>query len=146
MLSGFLSTGNLCLIHHLKVFVFKSLLTTPSSVLPLHLKQTFLPIISIFTEAEGIESRLPFKTFSTLLTKFLSLHIINYQSRNSTAQLSSISDTSKLFKTLPTQQQYYYLVKDQESHVSQLLTFFGVYDFAINTPYSFLFNDDMNLV
>ena len=36
--------------------------------LPLHLKQTFLPIIWIFTEDEGdgIESRLPFKIFSTL--------------------------------------------------------------------------------
>ena len=28
-----------------KLFVFRSLLTTPSNVLPLHLKQTFLPII-----------------------------------------------------------------------------------------------------
>ena len=51
------------------LFVFKSLLTTPSNVLPLHLKQTFLPIILIFTEGEGdgIKSRLPFKIFSTLL-------------------------------------------------------------------------------
>ena len=47
-----------------KLFVFKSLLTMPSNVLPLHLKQ----IIWIFTEGEGdgIESRLPFKIFSTL--------------------------------------------------------------------------------
>ena len=51
-----------------KLFVFKSLLTTASNILPLHLKQPFLPIISIFTEGEGdgIESRLPFKIFSTL--------------------------------------------------------------------------------
>ena len=51
-----------------KLFVFKSLLTTPSNVLPLHLKQTFPPIIWIFTEGEGdgIKSRLPFKIFSTL--------------------------------------------------------------------------------
>jgi hypothetical protein len=51
-----------------KLFVFKKLLTIPSNVLPLHLKQTFLPIIRIFTEGEGdeIESRLPFKIFSTL--------------------------------------------------------------------------------
>ena len=51
-----------------KLFVFKSLLTTPSNVLPLHLKQTFPPTIWIFTEGEGdgIKSRLPFKTFSTL--------------------------------------------------------------------------------
>ena len=40
----------------------------PSNVLPLHLKQAFPPIIWIFIEGEGdgIESRLPFKTFSTL--------------------------------------------------------------------------------
>ena len=52
-----------------KVFALKSLLTTTSNVLPLHLKQTFPPIIWIFTEVEddGIESRLPFIIFSTLL-------------------------------------------------------------------------------
>ena len=40
----------------------------PSNILPLQLKQTFPPIIWIFTEDEGdgIESRLPFKIFSTL--------------------------------------------------------------------------------
>ena len=38
----------------------------PSNVLPLHLKQTFRPIIWIFTEGDEIESRLPFKIFSTL--------------------------------------------------------------------------------
>ena len=39
-----------------------------SNVLPLHLKEIFPPIIWIFTEGEGIgiESRLPFKIFSTL--------------------------------------------------------------------------------
>ena len=49
-------------------FVFKSLLTIPSNVLPLHLKKTFPAIIWIFTEGkdDGIESRLPFKIFSTL--------------------------------------------------------------------------------
>ena len=36
-----------------KLFVFKSLLTTSSNILPLHLKKTFLPIIWIFTE-DGI--------------------------------------------------------------------------------------------
>ena len=47
---------------------FKSFLTRPSIVLPLHLKQTFPSIIWIFTKSEGdgIESRLPFKIFSTL--------------------------------------------------------------------------------
>ena len=51
-----------------KLFVFKSLLTMPSNVLPLHLKQTFPPKIWIFTEGEGngIKFRLPFKIFSTL--------------------------------------------------------------------------------
>ena len=39
------------------------------NVLPLHLKHTFPPIIWIFTEGEGIKSRLPFKVFSTLQTK-----------------------------------------------------------------------------
>ena len=39
----------------------------PSNVLPLHLKQTFPPMIWIFTEGDGIESRLPFKIFSTLI-------------------------------------------------------------------------------
>ena len=40
----------------------------PSNVFSLLLKQTFTPIIWIFTECEGdgIESRLPFKIFSTL--------------------------------------------------------------------------------
>ena len=40
----------------------------PSNVLPLHLMQTFPPIIWIFTEGlgGGIESRLPLKIFSTL--------------------------------------------------------------------------------
>ena len=49
-----------------KLFVFKRLLATPSNVLPLHLKETFPPIIWIFTEGEsdGIKSRLPFKIFS----------------------------------------------------------------------------------
>ena len=44
------------------------MLTKPSNVLPLHLKQTFPPIIWIFTEGEddGIKSKLPFKIFSTL--------------------------------------------------------------------------------
>ena len=51
-----------------KLFVFKGLLTMPSNVLPVRIKQTFLPIIWIFNEDEGvgIKSRLPFKIFSTL--------------------------------------------------------------------------------
>ena len=40
----------------------------PNNVLPLHPKQTFPPIIWIFTEGEGdgIEPRLPIEIFSTL--------------------------------------------------------------------------------
>ena len=61
-----------------KLFVFKSLLTMPSNVLPLHLKQTFPSIIWIFTEGEGdgIESRLSSWIFSTLPT-FSSRYISN---------------------------------------------------------------------
>ena len=70
-------------------FVFKSLLTTPSNVLPLHLKQTFQLIIWIFTEVEGgeIKSRLHFKIFSTLcdcrrdlpnLCRFVALNCWSY--------------------------------------------------------------------
>ena len=52
-----------------KFFVFKILLTTPSNVLPLHLKQIFPPII--FTEGDGIKSRLSFKIFSTLQSTYV---------------------------------------------------------------------------
>ena len=51
-------------------FLFsKVLLITPGNVLPLHLKQTFPPIIWNFTEGEGggMESRLSFEIFFTLL-------------------------------------------------------------------------------
>ena len=52
-----------------KLLKTKSLLRTTSNVLPLYLEQTCSPIIWIFTkgEGDGIESRLPFKIFSTLL-------------------------------------------------------------------------------
>ena len=62
-------------------FVFKSLLRMPSNVLPLHLKQTFQLIIWIFIEGEGdgIESRLPFKIFSTLTKKcFIEASVSNF--------------------------------------------------------------------
>ena len=56
-----------------KLFSFKTLLATPSNVLPLHLKQTFSLIIRIFTEGEGdgIESRLPFIFYFKLLKEFM---------------------------------------------------------------------------
>ena len=44
----------------------KSLLTIISNVLPLRLKKNFPPMIRTCTELEGIKSKLPFKTFSTL--------------------------------------------------------------------------------
>ena len=55
------------------MFVLKSLLTTFSNWMPLHLKQTFPSMIWIFTEGEGdgIESRLPYKIFSTLNDKYI---------------------------------------------------------------------------
>ena len=65
-----------------KLFVFKSVLTTPSNILPLHLKKTFPPIISIFTEGDGIESRLPFKIFSTLQCSFSRTYILVHSKVN----------------------------------------------------------------
>ena len=55
------------------LFAFKSLLTTPGNVLPLHLKQTFPAVICIFIEGEGdgVKSRLPFKILSTLSARLL---------------------------------------------------------------------------
>ena len=54
-----------------KLFAYKRLLKMPSNVLPLHLKQTFPPIIWIFTEVEGdgIKSRLSSSIFCTLTYK-----------------------------------------------------------------------------
>ena len=55
----------------------------PSNVLPLHLKQTFPHTIWIFTEGDGIESRLPFKMFSTLWKKMIYLSgLVIYVSLN----------------------------------------------------------------
>ena len=64
-----------------KLFILKSLLTMPGKVLPFHLKQTFLPIIWIFTECIGdqIESRLPFKIFYTLLSSLVYLEFLMIQ-------------------------------------------------------------------
>ena len=52
----------------------------PSNVLALRLKKIFLPIIWIFTEGEGdgIESRQPFKIFSTLLPWQSKIHLSFY--------------------------------------------------------------------
>ena len=57
-----------CWVMSTNFLVFKSLLTIPSNVLSSHLKQTFPPIIWIFTQDEGdwIESRLSPWIFYTL--------------------------------------------------------------------------------
>ena len=48
-----------------KLLKTRSLLTTPGNFLPFHLKQTFLQCEG---EGDGIESRLPFKIISTLIS------------------------------------------------------------------------------
>ena len=55
--------------HCQQTFENKKFVDKPSNVLPLRLKQTFPPMIWIFTQGEGdgTESRLPFKIFSTLM-------------------------------------------------------------------------------
>ena len=90
-----------------KLFVFKGLLTMPSNILPLHLNQTFTPIIWSFTEAEGdgIESRLLFKIFSAVLTYLLTyLSVFLYFSTTASLKISWKSSeqllTQKLCKTL----------------------------------------------
>ena len=52
----------------------KSLLTLPSNVLPLHLKQTFAHNFFTEREGDGMESRLPFKIVYTL-TKLLIVNL-----------------------------------------------------------------------
>ena len=64
-----------------KLFVFKSLLTMPINVLPLHLNQTFPPMIWIFTEGDRIESRLPFKIFNSLYTNWHKMAIFKIKRR-----------------------------------------------------------------
>ena len=69
-----------------KLFIFKSLLTTPCNVLPLHLKQIFPPIMWIFAEVKGdeIEPRLTFKIFSSLtsIQKFENPYHLTWKRRN----------------------------------------------------------------
>ena len=50
-----------------KLFIYKSLLTTPNNVLTSHIKQTYPSMIWIFIEGEGdrVEFRRPFKIFFT---------------------------------------------------------------------------------
>ena len=57
-----------------KLFLFKSLLTMPSNVIP---QANVSLIIWIFTEGEGdeIKSRLPFKIFCTLCSFMIQFHL-----------------------------------------------------------------------
>ena len=52
----------------------------------LQLKQTFPPIIWIFIKGDGFESRVPFKVFSTLLTKIEMIRIANKIKKTSKIQ------------------------------------------------------------
>ena len=63
-----------------RLFVFLSLLTTSSNFWPLHLKQTFLPIIWIFNEGEddGTESRLPFEIFEKNADSFFLMWVLKF--------------------------------------------------------------------
>ena len=65
----------------------------PNNVLPLHLKQAFPPIIWIFTEGEGdaIESRSPFKIFSTLLGNPIYMYIFFLNKSQCLVQLTEFS-------------------------------------------------------
>ena len=60
-----------------KTFCTKNLLTIPSNVLPLHLKQTFHLIIWIFTdnEGDGTKFRLSSKIFFTLPSELWGLQL-----------------------------------------------------------------------
>ena len=60
-------------VTHFFVYKIMTLILIFGLILPLHLKQNFLPRIWIFTGGEGdkIESRLPFKIFSTLICSIL---------------------------------------------------------------------------
>ena len=91
-----------------QTFEKKSLLTMPSNVLLLHLKQIFPPIVWFFTEGDVIESRLPFKIFSTLtivnlnwstFDKFNCFCITGYKMTNSCLACASLGD--KAFFGLP---------------------------------------------
>ena len=74
------------------------MLTSLSNVLPLHLKPTFPAIILILTESEGdmIESRLPFKIFSTLLplsaqrTGVINFSVLSLKIKNLPSNLAAL--------------------------------------------------------
>ena len=109
----------------------KSLLTTPSNVLDLHLKQTFLSIIWTFTEGEGegdgIESRLPFMIFSALDFSF---HVNNifircfhrFVSRIYSAYFSQFEQLKKNFFL----DQLFFLSLSVEKEIITNIRWFGI--------------------
>ena len=113
-----------------KLFVFKSLLTTSSNVLPWHLKQTFPPIIWIFTEGvgDGIKSRLPFKIFSTLRkTKDGFFHIqINHLVTRLNGSIGMEDGWN--YKTETLLQTALFLVSCNKKHATEMKTYIKLYD------------------
>ena len=75
-----------------KLFVSKSLLTTPSNVLPLHLKQTFPPIIWIFTEGYLLKS---FLLYHSSNINFLHIYIHTHKSENGCLRISHGDEFSR---------------------------------------------------
>ena len=67
-----------------QTFCFQKFVDNAQQVLPLRLKQTFHPIIWIFTEGKGDrnESRLPFKIFSALRANQNKRQILWGENRN----------------------------------------------------------------
>ena len=82
-----------------KLIVFKNLFTKKRNILPLHLRKTFLPIIWIFTEVEGdrIESRLPFKIFSTLIDRLEHLEASSKGQTISKSRLASQKTNARIW-------------------------------------------------
>ena len=100
-----------------------------SNVLPLHLKQTFLPIIWIFTESESdcIKSRLPFKIFSTLQVKVqwteqlvASQQQKTEEIRKETERMKAIADVNRTKDVLEVELQKELLQKEADKNVSEI--------------------------
>ena len=72
--------------------------------MPLHLKQTFPPILLIFTEGDGIKSRLPFKIFSTLQETWRELELLLDQEKIRSVGVSNfqVSDLEDLIDSMET--------------------------------------------
>ena len=119
-----------------KLFAFKSLLTIPSNVLPLHLKQIFPPIIWIFTESEGngIESRLPFKIFPTLIGDFQNSNFWNFLGPEEIDIKRNLSDDI-FFKSLSLKSPALALVPKCPSLIGLKLNFVIWHDISSSSQY-----------